>query len=490
MPDETNKGMHGQVIRYAMSSFARHMLSLLTSFVRAKLLAPELYGIWVLVKTFPAYGSHLHLGTQAAMYYRLPKHIADGEHEQVATIEATSLWGTIAFNLIFCVAIVASVLTFDFGSELEIGLLLACPVILLTAYYEHINNRFKAMRLFDRLAVSHYLFALFCLPATALLAWLYGLAGVLIALILTFVATLAYLLRGHQAWWPRSAFDREVFVKLIRMGFPIVILSVISVFMMTSDRFLIVSFLGSSDLGLYGLAVIVVQTVLKVPGVSREVIEPETMAQAHSHHEVSYFERFYGKPLLYIAFFVPVLIGGAAFTLEPVLLLALPEYAGVLPSAQILLFGAYFLALTLPSRGVIVAAGKQTRLAFYMLFPLVLGLGLSAAVLAAGFGIEGVAFAKGVTFASLYLTINLLIFRSFPHFGGVILRYIAITTMLFVYILLLAYACSAVGHEWHFVYQSLARTTLFMVGVVPSILLALRLGWISLPRRKKAASGA
>ena len=213
MPDETNKGMHGQVIRYAMSSFARHMLSLLTSFVRAKLLAPELYGIWVLVKTFPAYGSHLHLGTQAAMYYRLPKHIADGEQQEVEAIEATSLWGTIAFNLVFCVAIVVSVLTFDFGSELEIGLLLACPVILLTAYYEHINNRFKAMRLFDRLAVSHYLFALFCLPATALLAWLYGLAGVLVALILTFVATLAYLLRGHRAWWPRSGFDRGVFVQ-------------------------------------------------------------------------------------------------------------------------------------------------------------------------------------------------------------------------------------------------------------------------------------
>jgi O-antigen/teichoic acid export membrane protein len=489
MPEESKNLMHGQVVRYAMSSFARHILSLLTSFVRAKLLAPELYGIWVLIKTFPAYGSHLHLGTQAAMYYGLPRHIAAGEHEQVATIEATSLWGTIAFNLIFCAAIVASVLTFDFGSELEIGLLLACPVILLTAYYEHINNRFKAMRLFDRLAVSHYLFALFCLPATAVLAWLYWLAGVLIALMLTFVATLVYLLRGHQAWWPLSGFDRKVLVRLMRMGFPIVILSVMYVFMMTSDRFLIVAFLDASDLGLYGLAVIVVQTVLKIPGVSREVIEPETMAQAHSHHEVAYFERFYGRPLLYIAFLVPVLIGGAAFTLEPVLLLALPEYAGVLPSAQILLFGAYFLALALPSRGVIVAAGKQTSMALHMLFPLGLGLALSAAVLAAGYGIEGVAFAKGVTFATLYLTINFLIVRNFPHFGGVVYRYIAITTVLFLYILLLAYGCSEVGSEWHYVYRSLVRTALFMIGIVPPLLLALRFGWIIWPGRK-AKGGA
>jgi O-antigen/teichoic acid export membrane protein len=489
MPEESKNSMHGQVVRYAMSSFARHILSLMTSFVRAKLLAPELYGIWVLIKTFPAYGSHLHLGTQAAMYYGLPKHIANDEHEQIKAIEATSLWGTIAFNLVFCGAIVVSVMSFDFGSELEIGLLLACPVILLTAYYEHINNRFKAMRLFDRLAVSHYLFALFLLPATALLAWLYGLAGVLIALILTFVATLLYLLRGHQAWWPLSGFDRGVFVKLIRMGFPIVILSVMYVFMMTSDRFLIVSFLETSDLGLYGLAVIVIQTVLKIPGVSREVIEPETMAQAHSHHEVAYFERFYGRPLLYIAFFVPVLIGGAAFTLEPVLLLALPEYAAVLPTAQTLLFGAYFLALTLPSRGVIVAAGKQTSMALYMLFPLTLGLTLSAAVLAAGYGIEEVAFAKGVTFATLYLTINLLIYRNFPHFGGVLIRYITITTLLFLYIILLAYGCSEVGSEWHFVYRSLTRTLLFMVGIVPPLLLALRFGWISWPR-KTAKAGA
>ena len=410
------KGVHGQVVRYAMSSFSRHLLSLITSFVRAKLLAPELYGIWVLVKTFPAYGAHLHLGTQAAMYYRLPQHIANGEHSHIAATEATSLWGTIAINLLFCIAIVASVVTFDFGDELEIGLLLACPLILITAYYQHINNRFKGMRLFNKLAVSHYLFALFSLPVTALLTWLYGLIGVLIALSLSFIATLVYLLRGHQAWWPISDFKRSVFVDLIRMGFPIVLLSIITTFMMTGDRFLIVYHLEASDLGLYGLAVIVIQTVLKVPSVSREVIEPETMAQAHNHREIAYFDRFYGAPLLYIAFLVPALIGSAAFTLGPVLRLVLPDYVDVVPTAQILLWGAYFLALTYPARGIVVAAGLQTQMALYMVAPVALGLGLTAAVLAAGYGLEGVAFSKGATFAFLYLAINLLIFRNFPHY--------------------------------------------------------------------------
>ncbi|MCD6416053.1 MAG: hypothetical protein J7M08_05095, partial [Planctomycetes bacterium] len=60
------------VAKYSSGRFYRMGLGLITAFIRPKLLSPEYYGIWTLLKLIPNYLSYAHGGTRTAMRYLIP----------------------------------------------------------------------------------------------------------------------------------------------------------------------------------------------------------------------------------------------------------------------------------------------------------------------------------------------------------------------------------------------------------------------------------
>ena len=78
----------------------------------------------------------------------------------------------------------------------------------------------------------------------------------------------------------------------------------------TSDRIIISYFLGTEQLGYYGIADMVLGFIIQIPGTAREVIEPRMMQDIYKCSMKEHLNEYFIKPMFHTAYLMPFLIGG------------------------------------------------------------------------------------------------------------------------------------------------------------------------------------
>lgn len=386
----------GNILRYTSSNVFQHVLGLGTAFIRPRLLAPSLYGVYNLLSVIPTYFSYGNLGSFDISRYRIPYHEARGEHEESLTIQASVYYGTLIINLVLTCAMVVVALSGAFTPVIRSGLLIMSLVVVVQWYHDNYVLMLKARENFARLSASIYVKAISSLAATALLTWRFGLYGALAASVLALVPVLLYL-RVTVPIGKQPRFNGRVFLRLIRDGFPIMVYNFTVVLLNTSDRLVITYFLGYEQLGYYGVAIMAYSFLRQIPGRAREVLEPRLMRSVSGQSREEILREYLFKPLLTTAFLMPLLIGPAVLLLPAVIPLLLPKYAPGILATQIIVVGCYFLALSYVTRGIIVAYGWQVGGAVMMAAALLCNVALSIGLIKAGLGIAGVAAAAGLS---------------------------------------------------------------------------------------------
>ena len=90
---ESKESVTKNIVRYSSSKVYQQILSLLTAFIRPKLLTPELYGLWNILNIIPTYASYSNLGTFDIMRYMIPYHEGKKEHQKSLEIrDSVFLW--------------------------------------------------------------------------------------------------------------------------------------------------------------------------------------------------------------------------------------------------------------------------------------------------------------------------------------------------------------------------------------------------------------
>ncbi len=146
--------------------------------------------------------------------------------------------------------------------------------------------------------------------------------------------------------------------------------------------------------------------LLNIPGVSRDVTESLLMKENSSNIEskAKIVENYLATPLLQTSVLtMPVLIGIALFAIPAFISLFLPDYIAGIQSVQILLLGSFFLAITFPIRGIIIANHWQTHAALINCIPIIFSLAINTYLLNQGYGIEAVAIGTSTSFLLLSL---------------------------------------------------------------------------------------
>jgi O-antigen/teichoic acid export membrane protein len=266
---------------------------------------------------------------------------------------------------------------------------------------------------------------------------LFGIYGLFLSVPLAYLGAVLYLQRKRPMRF-QFAIDRAALTELLRKGFPIMALGFVLTLTGTVDRFMVSSLLGVEQTGYYGLAALVVGFLREVPGAAREVMEPRLMKSVERLTEDAVLERYILVPFRHTVYLLPLLIGPVFLLAEPLLELLLPDYRPAVPAVKVLSLGVMFLALTQPLIAVLVAGNWQLRAVGYGSSAILVNLGASVFLVRMGFGIEGIAIASTLSFATLYLVFlwfvdrRLEIFRrTRPGFWAwMVLPYLAMTTAL------------------------------------------------------------
>ncbi|XPV75088.1 MAG: lipopolysaccharide biosynthesis protein [Desulfovibrio sp.] len=396
-----------RIASYFSSMVFKQVLGLVVAILRPKLLSPEHYGLYSLLKVIPGYAAFVPLGARQTARFSIPRLQGEGREDLVLAMQSSLYFGTFWGNLLFlaiffCVALPEAVTTVHYVGVGTFGLF-----ILINWYFEYQITLLKAHQRFDLVSQANYLSA-FMACGTLPLLYFFGIYGLFAAMVLAIVVISAMI---HVLYplpvLPR--FDWREYVRMMREGFPIMCIGLAILAIRTTDRFVISGMLGTEQLGFYAIAVMIFNFLMNLPTVSREIMEPMLMQSLAQRDERENLDRFLFGPLLHTLYLLPVLVGGAFFAAPLFLPLLLPQYTAGVPVTQILVVGSFFLGLCYVLRGILVARGWQYQALLVAGGVFIANLVGSIGLVHAGWGIEGVGLASTFSFALLFTGLLTLI---------------------------------------------------------------------------------
>jgi len=221
------------------------------------------------------------------------------------------------------------------------------------------------------------------------------LNGVLLSLLCAYLLAFSYFLKKAKMRLNFTIDWAEVNL-LMKIGIPIMGLSIINSFLFSIDRLMIASFLNSSFLGYYSIAITVFNLVNMLPGICSQVIYPQ-LCQKYGEvkSETGQLFKYIHEPASTISYILPILLS-VIFIFYPVLIQSfLKSYIPSILILRILLVGVFSIALSGLFTDFLIVINKQKIIIIIQLMILSVNALIIYLCIKAGWGIIGVSI--GVT---------------------------------------------------------------------------------------------
>jgi O-antigen/teichoic acid export membrane protein len=387
----------GDVAGFAGSQYFLRFAQLLKGFLVAKILGPAGNGLWqhfVIITEFCEY-SHLGAlqGLNKVLGHRIGRQDAGGSR----AAQQAGVGFTMASSAVLFAALVAYVaLRWD---DLEPydrwGLPLVGAVVVakqLAFVYHTVLRAYSRIGLIS-LAETAFGISNLVLSIAVLFKW--GVAGLLVAWVLTRLVTAAWMIRRSQLAAGASLAGAEIRV-LLATGIPIYLFHLTRVGLRNVDRVLVDSVLDNAQLGIYGLAV-------TLSGLARYA------ADAVGFVLYPIFLRSYGetgdpragwdrlaRPTELLTLLVAVALGLSWLILHLPVLWLLPEFVPSIEIFRLLTFTVAFQCVAVLPGFYLMAIDRQNLLVPLGVAAILFDLVVGRWMIAQGHGLPGVAVAMGI----------------------------------------------------------------------------------------------
>jgi len=443
-------------VGFASSQYLVRFLTTVRGLIAARLLGPAGYGSWNALMLLLEYCLYAPLGTYQGLDQAVPARIVDGDAQRLDRLKRAGL-----FNVLASTAVIATLTLLYFGrTEGQIRsawglsgvvMMLACAALTAVSYYHLTLMRSHG----NIVAVSRWwlyqgaigvVLGLALIPSLGVWGLLWGwLAG-------TLVATVSALWAGRRVV-PLTPTPGAESIALLKVGFPIFVYSASSFVMRTLDRLIIIRFLGTEALGLYGLSVMAVGFLLTLPDAVAYVLYPQLVRRYREGGDSPAAIRDQvHRGIRALSLAMPVLCAIVYLAADDVVEWLLPRFSGGVPSLRILCFSAVGLALANLASIVLMTLGRQL-----LLVPVAVGMGaigvtLDLLAIRWGHGIRGVAWATFITLGLNSAVLIALAERGLSRSGGKGLAFVVRTLVPLPLAILLAYGFERLlpgyGHPW------------------------------------------
>ena len=375
---------------------------MVSTLLMARILGPELTGITAAtIILILNYSVNAHLGTLNALNQRYPYLIGQGTPESMEEIKKM-------LNVVLgCVSIGA-------GVVFLIVLGLACWQVIAGSHLMALGFAFGAMIAVFRIFITYYIFVVrssnqfkyfsrYTLLSSLLpLIWVVGAKyGGVVGQWLAFIVTeslMCFIIYRKVGREIKPEWDIKMSWKYIKLGFPIYVVGALFIIFSTIDRLTAAFFLGTTALGVYGVASITAFLAV-IPGVIGQIMWPRIaeklgILEKDWQRILPYIE----KPTYLMAYLLPILIGVVILVIPPVTKMLLPRYDSGIVAGQIATLSIYFLGLMCMYT---VFLGTSLRLLPYGIIT-ILGIGInfvgSYFSVHFGLGLIGIAWAKVIAY--------------------------------------------------------------------------------------------
>ena len=406
---KTQRDFFKQVSTFSSASLLTQAITLVAAILTRRFLGPVQTGVWSILQVILTYSAYTTLGTMDAATREIPSCKGRGDVSKADRIKNL----VFTFGVLSAVIVAVGILIYafvnrdGFNRDVYIGLLFASILVVL----QRINNLqivfLRAYKHFNIAAQQMIWSAIANALLVAFFAYRFKLHGFMIAMMLSFIFNIAFVARKRVFKLMTWVWNKELLIKLIKLGMPLLILTALSGFLMTVDRLLVARFLGFEATGLYSIAIMVNTYLASFPNSIGIVLIPNFEGRYGEKERIEHLKPMIDKLRFAFTIIMPALIGIAWLLVPLFLKLLLPDFIKSLWAVRFLLLSSFFFALVQPYWNLMIVMRKHLFLIPMMSFALIAALVLSYFAIKIGFGIEGVALT--MTFVT-FLEFRILFF--------------------------------------------------------------------------------
>lgn len=396
---------------FTVSTGLKTFVQMATSLIVIRMVLPEELGIWKSVVLIQTYISILQFGVMDGLNRQYALYRGAGK-DDIAKEKAH-----VAFTFILLVSllsglivlIIAGVFWFrSSNSKTLIALLLFTLQAMATPLWHYYDTLYRSGHKFSTLGWIQFGESVF-LVGSLLLIYFWGWLGMFIRYATVFPVGL--LLRYYFRPIPiRIMINWKSLINLSKIGLKVLFSNYLFSLLIVADTTLIAVYLGQEQLGIYSVAITIGGAFLFFPNAVNMIMFSRMAYRIGQSNNAASLRRLAFLPELYnaILLFIPTVI--LWFTLEPLIIWALPKYIGGITSAKWMVVTGYIMGLN--SSGKVFQALNRMK---EYIFLLIGALGLMYILGWLGIRntgtIESVAKVKMVVIVFLTLGINIVSYQ-------------------------------------------------------------------------------
>ncbi|WP_246097002.1 lipopolysaccharide biosynthesis protein [Psychrobacillus soli] len=382
------------------------VLAFVLGIVTRNILGPEQFGYWLTVSLIFTFIPLFQLGTFNAMNREIPFFLVRKDYKRVIEIRETvfSFIFTIPLLLVLLL-IVSSLITFftQIKIEYKMGLLLGSIISGFTYLSGYVDMYYKSEQNFKRASTLISIKSMSQTIITVILVFFYGYIGLYLGMLFSL---LIHTFMGKKVFPKiKSLHTIYEYKRLVKIGFPILIVGIIWSIMIAIDRIIISIFMTPKDLGNYGVGMMVFSTMMLFPQVISQVMYPK-IVELVSIGDYSKIKRLYWKvnTILAISMIFVMIIG---YILLPYFITwYMPEYNDGIRAAQLLLMGLYPLTLVNLAAAYFNSTDNQKVYMAIQVVSILINIALSIVFLYFNKSITSVAIATSISFIIYSILMN------------------------------------------------------------------------------------
>jgi O-antigen/teichoic acid export membrane protein len=354
------------------------------------------------------------------------------------------------------------------------GLYMVAVVALLMQMYKFQRVMFTVNNDFSTLSRLAILFTAVNAVGSIVLVIPFKMYGVIIALVLTYIISVLY---SGSLMPEKYSFELEfgLATKLIVVGIPIMLFNLLYKFSTTIDRLMILHWYNTVQVGYYSIGSLVCNYIIDASIVVGTIFRPRIAEKYGREQNIKTLGLALRIPTFVLSCATCILIGGAYFFAQFVIQHPLNKYMPALVVVPILIFGTYFLTVTI-SIGYYVISINRT-------FSLITCLGICALsnfflnyyFLSHGWGIRGVALGTSISYFIYGVLITTYWLKQCRDTVKEIISDLCFILLPFTYTIFGVYIVSlilpsAITSLWHDLFLTAVRIAFFALLTTPLII--------------------
>lgn len=462
-----------KVFFYLFANYIQQFLGFFTSLAIRKFIAPFDFGIWTTVKMVMRYSEYSNLGVFAAISKEVPYYIGKKDYQKVNLIKDVS--GTFIFwmlcivsTLLFTASFVVSV-----SEPLKVGLRVASVIFFLTFIFNLYLNLLRAYNNFNALSkiivVNSVLIFILYIP----LSYFWHLEGLYVAVVLSLIGSLAYTWYTNrevlQFYFIAPSEELRKITFLLKIGIGLIAVGFVHTVFLTSEKWVIVRFLGFEYLGYYSIAILASEAITVIPKLISHISFTEMQnvygEAGHTKAFILKMQRYVSRLTLYAAYLIPIAIGFAYIWAEWLVLKVTPRYTPGITCMYIVLVASLFGGLSFFSYNLLVTLNKYLLLLPLLLLSTATIFVCSLFFIRQGWGLNGVAYATVIGYFLFFVIVSLVSLKNIHSLAEILILYVKIAGIV-TYYLVLIMLCRTIRFPSRVV-SLLVQTLVFSFGVTP-----------------------